>query len=147
MYWNLFVGLKNGLMSKMPFSRNLLPLCMWASRKSICCSCASQVNVRFGWCEFKCVMKFLSSSLPCVQIMKISSMYLFQVCGFLVHLARNSCSTESMKRFANVGANFVPMAVPHFCLYIFPANSKMLCSSIIRMRLAILSLSPFSSGK
>ena len=116
MYWNLFVGLKNGLMSKMPFSRNLLPLCMWASRKSICCSCASQVNVRFGWCEFKCVMKFLSSSLPCVQIMKISSMYLFQVCGFLVHLARNSCSTESMKRFANVGANFVPMAVPHFCL-------------------------------
>ena len=30
-------------------------LCMWASRKSICCSCASQVNVRFGWCEFKCV--------------------------------------------------------------------------------------------
>ena len=115
--------------------------------KSICCSCASQVNVRFGWCEFKCVMKFLSSSLPCVQIMKISSMYLFQVCGFLVHLARNSCSPESMKRFANVGANFVPMAVPHFCLYIFPANSKMLCSSIIRMRLAILSLSPFSSGK
>ena len=66
-------------------------------------------------------MKFLSSSLPCAQIMKMSSMYLkFQVCGVVVFLC-SWLGIESTNRFANVGANFVPMAVPHFYLYIMHA--------------------------
>lgn len=65
-----------------------------------------------------------------VQMTKMSSRYLFQRSGCLSEVVRNSSSMDAINRFAKVGASFVPMAVPQTCLYIFPANVKILCLAV-----------------
>ena len=146
MYWNLLVVLKKGLISSTPVCANLCPLWILASRKSTSVSCMLWVYFKLGCCSFSAAINRSSFSLPCVHIIKMSSMYLFQSWGCSVWLSRNSFSMEAIKMLAKVGANFVPIAVPHICLYILSANSKMLCLRIICMRLLRFFLSESVSG-
>ena len=65
-------------------------------------------------CSFSFDRKLIRSSSVCVLIMKTSSMYHLQMCGFLDFVNMNSFSNLSMKIFASQGAALVPIAVPCF---------------------------------
>ena len=88
----------------------------------------SWVYLILGWCEFN---RSKNSKKVCSvsgHMTKMSSMYRIQSKGMGVPFcdieSRNSGSRLAMKRFAKVGAHLVPIAMPCFCLYAFPLNSK-----------------------
>ena len=102
----------------------------------------SYVYFILGWYSFSSEKNSRKLSFELGQIRKMSSINLIRSVGFGVPLSvivsRNSSSMPGMKRFANVGAHFVPMATPCFCLYVRPLNSKWLCfKTVLIKKLAI----------
>lgn len=112
----MFVFLKKVLTSKRFDSWKRLPLCIVTSRKSTESWLISWVYLRVGWCWFSLWRKDSRVSFVSVQIVNISSMYLFQMRGLIGWVLRKFCSMLCMKVFAYEGAIFVPMAVPCICL-------------------------------
>ena len=51
----------------------------------------SAVNFIVGWCEFACVMNLSISCLLTSHNEKMSSMYRFQISGFMTLLLQNFC--------------------------------------------------------
>lgn len=82
-YWNLFVSLKNGLISRIPEVSCLGPLYMVKSRKSILVVELSYVNFIVGWAWLRYFVKCSSSVGGPGQIHIISSMYLRHIRGFI----------------------------------------------------------------
>lgn len=75
------------------------------------------VNLIVSCWELRWVMKWWREVGPCVQIIKMSSIYLFQVRGKRLFGAvdRRECSSFAKKRLAYDGAMRVPIAVPSVC--------------------------------
>ena len=72
----------------------------------------SAVNLMVVWCEFACVMNLSISGLLTSHDEKMSSMYRFQIIGFMTLLLRICASKSAIKIFAKATAILVPMAVP-----------------------------------
>lgn len=111
-YWNLFVGLKYGLMSSIRESSYRLPLYRVRSRKSTVVFELTCVNLMVGCSWLMYFRKSSSSDGGPGQMHRMSSMYLSQSRGFLGYSASNFSSSSAIKMFAYDGAIFVPMAVP-----------------------------------
>ena len=72
----------------------------------------SAVNFIVGWCEFACVMNLSISGWLTSHNEKMSSMYRFQISGFMTLLLRIFVSMSAIKIFAKATAILVPIAVP-----------------------------------
>ena len=94
----------------------------------------SYVNLRLGWNSIKQLRKSWSFPSPWVHRKKMSSIYLSQTQRFKFYVVKKSVSNLSINMHTYGGANFVPMAVPEICCFIFESNSKKL---FFRTNLAI----------
>ena len=72
----------------------------------------SAVNFIVGWCEFACVMNLSMSGFLTSHNEKMSSIYRFQISGFMKLLLRIFVSMSAIKIFAKATAILVLLAVP-----------------------------------
>ena len=79
-----------------------------------------------GCFSFKYSINFLSFSSPCSQRKKMSSMYLHHMYGLNSISRKIYSSNSAINNILYGGANFVPVAVPHFCFKVFSINVKIL---------------------
>ena len=64
----------------------------------------SAVNLMVGWCEFGCVMNLSIYGLVTSHNEKMSSIYRFQIIGFMMLLLRICVSRSAIKIFAKATA-------------------------------------------
>ena len=72
----------------------------------------SAINFIVRWCEFACGMNLSISDLLTSHNEKMSSMYHFQISGFMKLLLRISVLMSAIKIFAKAMAILVPIVVP-----------------------------------
>ena len=75
----------------------------------------SVMNSIVEWVSFKCYINSSSLSSPCSQRKKMSSKYLHHRYCFSSISLKISSSNLAINNILNGGANFVPIAVSHFC--------------------------------
>ena len=73
------------------------------------------MKVRLGWKRLRSFRKDISVSVVSVQMMKMSSMYLATVWGWMGCVSRKDLMMEDIKMLAIVGENAAPIAVPFIC--------------------------------
>ena len=83
----------------------------------ISCSLVLNENLIVGCILLAMCLKSSSACLPWPHIMKMSSMNLSHILGFLGEVSISWISTYFMNIFAYEGAILVPIAVPCICLY------------------------------
>ena len=67
----------------------------------------SAVNLMLGWCEFACVMNLSTSGLLTSHNEKMSSVYRFQIIGFVMLLLRICISRSVIKIFGKGNGHFI----------------------------------------
>ena len=78
-------------------------------------SSTSIVNWMFLCSPLRCSRKIVRLALPCGQMTKVSSTYLYQQVGLKVAWFSALSSKSSMKKFAMTGDSGEPIATPSVC--------------------------------
>jgi len=107
-------------------------------------SSISMVNCMFLCSPLGCSRNYVKLSLPCGQMTKVSSTYLYQHLGLRVAWFSAFSSKSSMKKLAMTGESGEPIATPSVCSKYWPSKQKYVevstslkrarMSSIIRRR-------------
>ena len=75
----------------------------------------SASNLMLGGQLLRNWTKIVNLSCPCVQMMKMSSMNLFHICGVCVYVYTNFYLNQPIKVLAFERVTGVPIAVPPIC--------------------------------